>query len=156
MSVLDYSAEIEAAINKYANQKDEDVKNDIRQTAYLALLEAGEGVSLKKARKIIQNSVVQWKQGEKGIYTESLSEPYIFRKAEAGPSLGEISSHPENENLRNYIEQLPEIDARILSTSFGIYGEHKTERELAKELKKSPVWVHRRKELALEKLSKLM
>jgi RNA polymerase sigma factor (sigma-70 family) len=155
--VLDYYKAVDIAVGKYGKGKSEEELKDIRQTCYLALLEAGTRVkNIKIAYKICKDSVLRYLYEGDGklIELESLSDDSVFRKVERTHSQEfDTSDGLDVESIKNVIDKLSDEDRYIVEMTF--YFNYTVER-IAEFLGRPVIWVKRRKSLALQKLRKLL
>lgn len=157
LNILDYYKAVDIAVRKYAKDKSEEEKQDIRQNAYLALLEAGTRVkNLKIAYLIASDSVIQYLYRGQGklIIPDSLSDESVKRTVEEQCAIEFDSSDGiDIDKIATVVDKLSSDEQGVIILYF--YTDYTIE-DIAQILGKPVIWVKRKKSLALQKLKKLL
>ena len=158
--VTDYYKAVDIAVRKYAKDKSDEEQRDIRQTAYLALVEAGSYVkNIKIAYGIAKNTVLQYMYRGEGklVPQESLSDESVFRTVEKTRAVEfDISDGLDVDRIREAVKKLPSDEQFIIESAFGLGLGYWNTETVAEWLGKPVIWVERRKKLALLKLKKML
>lgn len=78
-----YPEIVQQVVNRFAYHESEETREDLKQSAYLALLEAGDRVnSSALAYLVARDSTIKILYKKKPLKTVSMSDQAVFRKAE--------------------------------------------------------------------------
>lgn len=147
MDVRKYHTQIEQVINKYASDKRPREKDDLRQDAYTALIEAGEKVnSPQLAYKIAKDRVIDVLRKE---WQHTSKEVPLSRSAE-NSSLPDFSSGID---LQDALAKLEPEEQLVINA---LFYERRTADEIGVVVGKSRQWVWNIKKSAIEKLKKFL
>lgn len=176
-------AEINAVIDRYAPDLSIEDKEDVRQECCLAIIvkeqtmEVGPGL----ARRIIRNRIIDWLEKEKGsekrkrrmveagrvgkpgIHGQpvkaqfvSTSEPEVAKKIEAEPAPFNVERWIDSDVARVALQYLPQTEALLLRSLYGIGVEEISVTGIAKLLGCTRMAVYQKRDAALRHLRTIL
>lgn len=148
--------EVKRALRTAAPSVGEPDRGDLKQDALLAILQAGK--TIRSSDQAYSLAVAAIKDAvRKTDKTVSINDPGVAYEAELRTSSSDatIDILAVREVVADLEHDFPE-EYFVISALFGIGCEPMTEREVAEVMKRSPSWVHGRKQSGLHILREKM
>ena len=159
---MDYRTIVKKVVMRFGHDKTKEDREDFEQECEIVILEEKETIdklseedSKKYIYIICKNRIINILKKTKPSLSLSVEE--VLREAEKlDPKELEADSVLDGEAVTEHMNKLPEPYATILALRYGIDCDPRTLEEIAARFVKSPRWVQKKEQIALDRLREIM